>query len=249
MQSVLNQDYPNIEYIIIDGGSMDESKKIIKRYEDRLDYWVSEPDLGQTDAINKGFALAHGEIFAWLNSDDTYRPGAIQEAVDYLSAHPEAGMVYGHAFYINEEGKIVANFPTAETDYLKLRRGNATIPQQAAFFRSTLWKMVGPLDPSFYYAMDYDLWLRIAGVTPIAFHPRPWAHFRLQDSSKSMQEAHRSWPEIIRVHFRDGGSVFSILYAKYLLRRVLEPIMPWRMELRKWRYTREGGSKGLELPK
>jgi glycosyltransferase involved in cell wall biosynthesis len=237
IKSVLNQDYPNLEYIIIDGGSTDGSLDIIKRYEDRIGYWESEPDLGQTDAINKGFAHAKGEILAWLNSDDTYRPGAIQEAVDYLVAHPEAGMVYGHAFYIDEEGKVVAQFPTAETDYYKLRRGNATIPQQAAFFRSTLWKMVGPLDPSFYYAMDYDLWTRISSVSPIDYYPRLWANFRLQNLSKSMQEAHRCWPEIIRIHFRDGGSVFSILYAKYLLRRILEPIMPLRMAFWKWKFT------------
>jgi glycosyltransferase involved in cell wall biosynthesis len=239
IQSVLNQDYPNIEYIIIDGGSTDGSLEIIKRYEERIDYWVSEPDLGQTDAINKGFAHAKGEILAWLNSDDTYRPEAIQEAVDYLVAHPDAGMVYGHAFYVDEEGKVVAHFPTAETGYYKLRRGNATIPQQAAFFRSTLWKMVGPLDPSFYYAMDYDLWIRISSVSTIDYYPRLWANFRLQNSSKSMQEAHRCWPEIIRIHFRDGGSVFSILYAKYLLRRILEPIMPLRMKLWKWKFAIE----------
>ena len=237
IQSVLNQDYPNIEYIIIDGGSTDGSVEIIKRYEDRIGYWESEPDLGQTDAINKGFALAKGEILAWLNSDDTYRPGAIREAVDYLYEHPEVGMVYGHAFYIDEEGEVVAQFPTAKTDYDKLRRGNSTIPQQAAFFRSSLWKMIGPLDPSFYYAMDYDLWIRISSVSPIDYYPRLWANFRLQNSSKSMQEAHRCWPEIIRIHFRDGGSVFSILYMKYLLRRVLEPVMPLRMAFWKWKFA------------
>jgi hypothetical protein len=96
--------------------------------------------------------------------------------------------------------------------------------------------MVGPLDPSFYYAMDYDLWVRIAAITPIAFDSRYWANFRLHEESKSMIAAARAWPEIVRVHFRDGGGRLSILYAKYLLRRLLEPVMPLRMKLRLWRY-------------
>jgi glycosyltransferase involved in cell wall biosynthesis len=237
IQSVLNQDYPNLEYIVIDGGSKDGSVDIIKQYDGRISFWVSEEDMGQTDAINKGFERANGDILAWLNSDDTYRPGAIQEAVDYLNDHPEVGMVYGHAFYIDEEGENVAQYPTSRTNYRKLRRGNSTIPQQAAFFRSSVWKMVGPLDPSFYYAMDYDLWIRISAVTPIDYTPRVWANFRLQDSSKSMQEAHRCWPEIMRIHFRDGGTVFSILYMKYLLRKILEPAMPLRMAFWKWKYA------------
>ncbi len=90
IQSVLSQDYPNLEYLIVDGGSSDGSLEIIRRYSSQLAWWVSEPDHGQTDAINKGFAHAHGEIFAWLNSDDTYLPGAVTHAVAALQAHPQA---------------------------------------------------------------------------------------------------------------------------------------------------------------
>lgn len=238
IRSVLNQEYSNLEYIVIDGGSTDDSLDIIRGYEDRLAAWISEPDLGQSDAINKGFGLATGQILAWLNSDDEYRPGAISEAVDYLVGHPEIGLVYSKAYYIDEGGSIMAEYPAAPTDYRGLRRGKTTIPQQTMFFRSVLWQMVGPLDPTFYYAMDYDLWVRIAEVTPIAFRPDHWAHFRLQSSSKSMREAYRCWPEMMRVHFRDGGSRFSIIYLKYLIRRMVEPIMPWRIRIRRWRYHR-----------
>jgi hypothetical protein len=115
----------------------------------------------------------------------------------------------------------------------------STIPQQATFFRARLWQMVGPLDPSFYYAMDYDLWVRISRLSPIAFVERPWANFRIHDLSKSRREASRCWPEMMRVHFRDGGSRLSVLYAKYLVRRVVEPIMPWRLTFRRWRFARE----------
>jgi glycosyltransferase involved in cell wall biosynthesis len=232
LQSVLGQEYSPLEYLVVDGGSNDGSLEIIRKYESRLAWWVSEADLGQADAINKGFAKASGEILAWLNSDDTYLLSAVGEAVAFLEQHPEVGMVYGAAHYVDGDGRVVADYPAGPTDYRGLRRGVTTIPQQAMFFRASAWRMVGPLDPSFFYAMDYDLWVRLSEVTPIAFHPRFWANFRLHPESKSLTAANRCWPEMMRVHFRDGGSILSILYAKYLLRRVVEPLMPLRM---KWR--------------
>ncbi|HOW91535.1 MAG TPA: glycosyltransferase family 2 protein, partial [Anaerolineaceae bacterium] len=95
MRSVLEQDYPRVEYIVIDGGSTDGSVEIIRKYADRLAYWVSEKDRGQTDAVNKGYAVAKGSILGWLNSDDTYKPGAISAAVEFLVNHPQFGLVYG----------------------------------------------------------------------------------------------------------------------------------------------------------
>ncbi len=232
--SVLDQDYPNIEYIVMDGGSTDGSVAIIKKYADRLAYWVSKPDEGQTDAINNGFARATGEIITWLNSDDIYRPGAVAEAVEFMQAHPDIGLVYGDADYIDENGEIIGWFPSAETDYKRLRRGYVHIPQQAAFFRASVWRMVGPLDPSFYFAMDYDLWVRIASVSPIRYHPRKWAAFRLHGDAKSLASADRCWPEMIKVHRRFGGGYLSVIYFKYLLRRILEPILPLRLRVRLW---------------
>lgn len=234
IQSVLSQDYPNIEYILMDGGSTDGSVEIIKRFADRLTYWVSEPDRGQTDAINKGFARATGEILAWLNSDDVYRPNAISEAVDFMQTYPDIGLVYGDADYIDENGEVIGWFPATETNYKRLRRGYVHIPQQSAFFRSSIWRMVGPLDPSFYFAMDYDLWVRIASISPIRYHPRKWAAFRLHGDAKSLASADRCWPEMIKVHRRLGGGILSVIYFKYLLRRILEPILPLRLRVRLW---------------
>jgi len=242
IQSVLSQTYPNIEYIVVDGGSTDGSQEIIRRYDDQITSWLSEDDQGQTDAINKGFSMAEGDILAWLNSDDVYLPDAVEQAVAFLSDHPEIGMVYGHAYYVDEAGERMAEYPSKITDYVGLRRGVNTIPQQSSFFRHKIWNMVGPLDPSYFYAMDYYLWVRISAVSPLAYLPKPLAHFRIHDASKSRTAARRCWPEMIKLHFRDGGSRFSILYAKYLVRRVVEPFMPLRLEWRKWNYGRRKGS-------
>ena len=225
IRSVLEQDYPNIEYIIVDGGSNDGSAEIIRRYSERLAWWVSEKDHGQTDAINKGFAHARGEILAWLNSDDTYEINAVREAVAFLREQPQVGLVYGDANFIDENGHMIGRFPAAQTDYHRLRRGYVHIPQQSAFWRADLWRKVGPLDPSFYFAMDYDLWVRLAAVAPVRYLPRQWANFRLHTHGKTISADDRCWPEMLKVHYRDGGSWFGILPAKYLLRKVVAPLI------------------------
>jgi glycosyltransferase involved in cell wall biosynthesis len=231
MRSVLTQDYPNIEYIVIDGGSKDASVEIIKKYADKLAYWVSEKDRGQTDALNKGFARAKGDILAWLNSDDTYQPGAIRAAVHFMQAHPDAGLVYGDANFIDEQGNVTGKFPAAQTDYRKLRQGYVHVPQQSAFFRGDLWRQVGPLDPNFYFAMDYDLWVRLARIAPVYYTQQLWANFRLHGGSKTISANDRCWPEMVRVHFRDGGSHFSVIYAKYLIRKAILPL--WHLRLKR----------------
>jgi glycosyltransferase involved in cell wall biosynthesis len=231
IQSVLGQDYPNLEYILVDGGSSDGSVEIIKKYADRLAWWVSEPDQGQTDAINKGFARARGQVLAWLNSDDTYVPGAVSAAVAFLQTHPEVGLVYGDANFIDEQGRVIGRFPAAQTDYHRLRQGYVHIPQQAAFFRADLWREVGPLDPSFYFAMDYDLWVRLAARAEIRYVPQIWANFRLHAHGKTIAADDRCWPEMLRVHYRDGGSPFSMIVAKYYLRKLAAPLINWRRRL------------------
>ena len=111
---MLSQNYPRLEYIIVDGGSTDGSVEIIKKYESKLAWWVSEKDEGQTDAINKGLARAKGDVLAWINSDDAYEPNAISSAGDFLQAHPEIGLVYGDANYINEAGSVIGRFPAVQ---------------------------------------------------------------------------------------------------------------------------------------
>jgi glycosyltransferase involved in cell wall biosynthesis len=231
IQSVLGQDYPRIEYIIVDGGSTDGSVEIIKKFEGRLAWWVSEQDKGQTDAINKGFNRARGEILAWINSDDTYHPGAISAAVRYLTENPEVAMAYADCGYINEAGQTTGKFKAAQTDLRRLREGYVHIPQQTMFFRAKYWRELGPLDPSFYFAMDYDLWTRIAAKAPIKYLAgQTWANFRIHTSGKTSFADDRCWPEMLRVHYRDGGGFFSVIVAKYYLRKLIGPLWKWRIK-------------------
>jgi glycosyltransferase involved in cell wall biosynthesis len=231
IRSVLSQSYPRLEYIVVDGGSTDGSRDIIKRYEDKLAWWVSEKDRGQTDAINKGFAHAGGDILAWLNSDDVYEPGAVAAAAALLQADPGLGLVYGDANYINEDGRVIGRFPAAQTDLRRLRAGYVHIPQQASFFRGQLWREVGPLDPSFYFAMDYDLWVRLAARSRIRYVRQTWADFRLHSAGKTIAADGRCWPEMLRVHYRDGGNFLSPIVAKYYVRKALAPL--WNLR-RRW---------------
>ncbi|MCX6057206.1 MAG: glycosyltransferase family 2 protein [Chloroflexi bacterium] len=236
IQSVLGQDYARVEYIIIDGGSTDGSVDVIKKYKSRLAWWVSEQDQGQTDAINKGFNRATGEILAWLNSDDTYNAGAISAAVKYLTENPAVAMVYSDCDFINEQGDVIGKFNSAQTDIRRLREGYVHIPQQSMFFRAKYWRELGPLDPSFYFAMDYDLWTRIAARAPLKYLAgQTWANFRLHMSGKTTSADDRCWPEMLRVHYREGGSFFSVIVAKYYLRKIIGPLWKWRIKQNKER--------------
>lgn len=226
IESVLSQDYPNFEYIIIDGGSADNSVQIIDQVKSHLAYWVSEKDRGQTDAINHGFAKARGEIIAWLNSDDTYEPGAISDMVNTFLKNPDCGFIYGECDFIDSDGKKIGRFNAKQTSLKKMREGYVHIPQQAFFFRRELWEKVSPLDDSIFFAMDYDLWLRLANLAPFRYIPgKVWANFRLHADAKTVAADDRCWQDMLKIHLRNGGSKFSVLYVKYLIRKVLAPLI------------------------
>jgi glycosyltransferase involved in cell wall biosynthesis len=187
MLSVLNQDYPNIEYIVIDGGSSDGSPDIIQRYANRLAYWVSEPDHGQADALLKGFARATGEILAYLNSDDVYLPGAVTAAVSVLERDPDLALVHGDCIYIDSKGRRVGRRDGLDGDFLGffLQQRNP-IQQPSAFWRKSAVEVAGPINRRLHLVMDYDLWCRIGlrGLD-IKHIAEPLSKFRIHDESKS----------------------------------------------------------------
>jgi glycosyltransferase involved in cell wall biosynthesis len=195
IRSVLLQGYPSLEYIIIDGGSTDESVEIIRKYEQHLAHWVSEKDSGQANAINKGFKIATGEILAWLNSDDVYEPQAIQQAVKFL-VESGADIVYGDSYIIDECGrqKKITDAPPFDLAALLM---DSFIPQQSTFFRRRVTDAIGLLDEGFHYAMDYDLWLRIASRFSVCKAPGLWANYRICEGTKSFGEPSAFWPEIV----------------------------------------------------
>lgn len=232
LQSVLRQDYPNLEYIVIDGGSIDGSVEIIERYADQLAYWVSEPDEGQSDAINKGLMRAKGEIVAWLNSDDIYLPGAITRAVKILLAQPDAGMVYGNLQSVDAAGRVFNTITYKQynlADLLALR----IIGQPTIFMRRSVLEQAGPLNASYQYLMDHNLWVRMAMQAEMVYLPETWAAARHHPAAKNTaqaagfgEEAYRilRWaeerPELIDIMQEQKKRIWGGAYrfdARYLL--------------------------------
>lgn len=161
--SVLSQDYPHIEYLVIDGGSTDGSVDIIRRYADRVAYWVSEPDRGQSHAINKGFRRSTGEILTWLNSDDTLCPGAVRRVVQAFEAHEQALLVRGAGNLINRDGStILGTKPPGDFNPVRMLRSAGGVPNQpSVFWRRRLFEEIGGVDERLEYMMDWEYWIRI----------------------------------------------------------------------------------------
>jgi glycosyltransferase involved in cell wall biosynthesis len=194
--SVLSQDYPNVEYIIIDGGSTDGSIDIIKRYENRLAYWVSEPDRGQSHAINKGWQRASGDIVAYLNSDDLYTPAAIATAVHALVSNPEACMVYSDALRISGSGRPLGSYRSGPFDVRRVMTSEVPILQPTVFIRRSALDEAGLLDEHLHFVMDYELWIRLGLHHPAVYLPATQlARVREHEAAKSTAAVERFIPE------------------------------------------------------
>lgn len=209
LRSLLNQNYPDLEMIVIDGGSNDQSVEIIRRYEGSLSHWESEKDRGQSHALNKGFAHVHGDIWTWLNSDDLLEAGVLQRVADLFQENPEAGVVYGDCVYVAQDGETVGEkFPGEPHSRLR-HLAHRFIAQPSCFFRTS---MVPPaVREDLHYCMDYDLWLKLA-ARGVIFHymPEVFSRYRLHDESKSVSALvalHREIvDEIYRPLLRAGAS-------------------------------------------
>ncbi len=206
IRSVLEQDYPNIEYLVVDGGSSDGSVGIIGRYADKLAWWVSEKDRGQAEAINKGLRRARGEIVAWLNSDDVYQPGAIAKAVTAFEQNPQAGLVYGDLLSIDSHGQpfnLQTFKPYTLTDLMAFH----IIGQPSVFMRREVLEQAGELDPSYHYLLDHHLWLRMASLAPMVYVPETLAAARFHAGAKNVAQAARFGEEAFRlVRWMEGRS-------------------------------------------
>jgi glycosyltransferase involved in cell wall biosynthesis len=188
IKSVLAQDYPAIEYLIVDGGSTDGSVEIIHKYKSELTWWVSEPDEGQASAINKGMEKARGEIVAWLNSDDLYLPGAVSRAVAEFQSHPQLGLVFGNAVTIDAGGCPIKEliFPDWQLEDLI---GFRIICQPAVFMARELYEQVAGLDLNYHFMLDHQLWIRIASLAPVQHVPSLLAAARHHEGAKNVSQA------------------------------------------------------------
>lgn len=205
LRSVLDQDYPRVELLVVDGGSTDGSLEIIQRYANQIRWWVSEKDSGQAQGINKGLQRATGEITAWLNSDDFYYPGTLRKAAEAFALHPEAGLIYGDVMAVDSNGKPFHRMKTGDVQVDELMTFHI-LNQPGVFMRRSILKSAGYLDPSYHYLLDHQLWLRIAIRSGMVHVPEVWAAGRFHPAAKNVAQAANFGAEAFRIAdwlFRD----------------------------------------------
>jgi len=223
IKSVLDQDYPDLEYIVMDGGSKDNTVEILRKYEPRLK-WVSERDRGQSDAINKGIGKATGDIIAYLNSDDHYEPGALEKVARFFVKNPEKVWVTGRCRIIDTDGKEVRRFITEYKNFLLGRYSynillvTNFISQPATFLRKEAFDSFGLFDETQHRVMDYDFWLRMGANHAPGILADYLASFRVHPASKTSSSFHSTFKEELEVARKYSGSAFlnAIHYLSYL---------------------------------
>jgi glycosyltransferase involved in cell wall biosynthesis len=226
IDSVLSQGVPGLEYLVVDGGSTDGTLDVLRHYGDRL-RWISEPDGGQADAINKGVRMTSGPIVGWLNADDRYAPRAIVRAVRAFAEAPHAGLVYGRAEFVDRVGHPIA--PCVEVEPFDLGRlinRLDFIVQPAAFFRRAAFESVGGLDTALRYCLDYDLWIRLAQRFPVIHIPEVLARVRVYAETKTASGGLERLDEIERMIRRYGRRTLPSLFYGEMVRAC------WRAGLR-----------------
>ncbi len=231
IRSVLDQGYPDLDYIVVDGGSTDGTLDILRRYSSRL-RWLSEPDRGQADAINKGFRLATGDVLAYLNADDLYLPGTIDRVTQYLAAHPATNWVYGDCRLIDEAGRPLGHLRAPEFNQGRMIQRGEYIPQPAAFWKRTAAAAVGEFDAALRYAMDYDYFIRLGRYAPGHRLDAELACFRLQPASKTISSEEKHWRETLMVSERYGLKPWTAWYwirrfRHWGLRALPGPVQRW----------------------
>jgi len=241
IQSVLTQDYPHIEYLVVDGGSRDGTLDILESHADRLTC-IAGMDTGTADALNKGFARAHGQVFAWLSADDAYLPGAITKAVEGLAANPDAAAVYGEGYWMDGSGKVLGRYPTGSCDGGALG-GECCICQPTCFIRRQAMEAVGMLDAALRCSFDYDLWVRLAKEYRLARISEALATSRMHADTLTIGRRRAVFTESIEILQRHFGYVpvrWVYGYLSYLRDQRDQVLQPLRHSA--WTYL-------LALPK
>ncbi len=198
IESVLSQDYPNIEHIVLDDGSTDKTAEILAEYGDQF-YWESQQNMGQTPTINKGWAMSSGEIITWLNSDDTfYDSRSVGIGMEYLANHKEVGIVFGDSMFTEADGtEIERTRPVKNFTYDGfIKNCENLISQPSAFIRRKIVEKVGDLDPKFYYFMDWDFWMRAGIYFNIEHIDEILSTYRLHEDSKTVAQSIKAAPEL-----------------------------------------------------
>jgi hypothetical protein len=209
IRSVLDQDV-DIELIVLDGGSTDGSVEVIERYADDLAYWRSAADGGQSAAIHEGFARATGDVLGWLNSDDLLAPGGVRKVLEALGDHPDRSWAVGHASTVDARSRHLLNRPTIPFQPADLYNLHLYLPQESTFFRREAYMAVGGVDPDLRYAMDYDLWLKLARFGPPLFVDAHVGIFRVLNGQKSSDvAAYQAEEELVKQRYASGFDVYS----------------------------------------
>jgi glycosyltransferase involved in cell wall biosynthesis len=259
IESVLSQDYPEIEYIVMDGGSTDGTIEILKSYGDRLRFY-SAPDGGAADAINRGFQRSRGSILGWLSADDTYMPGAVSAVVSKFADAPDAAAVYGKANWTNPEGGVIGPYPVRPFDRERLLH-ECYICQPACFFRRSAFERVGMLDATLQVVFDHDLWIRLSEHDPFVQVDRHLANSRMHRASKTLGNRTQMYLESFRIFKRYQGYIpfpwihsyccyiidkrdqfyepMQTTFVNYLLSL---PVGCWHNKSRMFRFVREWSS-------
>ncbi|MEX2302523.1 MAG: glycosyltransferase family 2 protein [Bryobacterales bacterium] len=239
IESVLSQDYPHIEYVVMDGGSTDSTLDVLKSYGDRV-RWISEPDRGQSHAINKGFKAAKGDIVAYINSDDVLLPGAVRKAAEAFVRDPELGMVYGEGFILEEDGAVRCPFPYSEPfDLWRLVYYWDSILQQSVYMRKSALEAIGWVDESLHWGMDWDLFIRLAKSFPVERLDAEMGAIRDYSDTKAATGGFRRWRELSNISCRHAGRRITPACLIFFLDTY------YKMVSARFGSPSSGGAKGL----